>query len=81
MSLTEDLAKYQAVRKGKAVATDPSPQKDHAFIMVIEEDSAAAAPTRLDELITLQPQGRSRWFVQHMPHSGSTARGSTLISH
>ena len=24
-SLTEDLAEYQVVRKGKAVATDPSP--------------------------------------------------------
>ena len=49
----EDLAKHQAVRKGKAVATDPSPQKDHASIMVIEEDLAAMAPARPDELITL----------------------------
>ena len=80
VSLAEDLAEYQAVRKGKAMATDPSPQKDHASIMVLEEDSAVAAPTRPDELITLQPGGGSRWFVQHMPRSGSAARGSTQIS-
>ena len=48
--------------------------------MVIEEDSVAVAPARPDELITLQPQGRFRWLVQHMPHSGSAAGGSTLIS-
>ena len=58
---------------------DPSPQKDHASIMVLEEDSAAAAPTRPDELITLQLGGRSRWFVRHMPRSGSVACDSTLI--
>ena len=52
-SLTEDLAEYQAARKGKAVATDPSPQKDHDSIMVIEEDSVAMAPIRPDGLITL----------------------------
>ena len=63
VSLAEDIAEYQAVRKGKAVAMDPSPQKDHASIMVLEEDSATADPSRPDELITLQPQGGSRWFV------------------
>ena len=57
MSLAEDHAEYQTVRKGKAVATNPSPQKDYASIMVIEEDSAAQYPTRPDELITLQPGG------------------------
>ena len=55
MSLAEDHAEYQAVRKGEAVATDPSLQKDHASIMVIEEDPAAVALTKPDELITLQP--------------------------
>ena len=45
VSLVEDHAEYQAVRKGKVVATDPSPQKDHTSIMVLEEDSAAT-PTR-----------------------------------
>ena len=63
------------MKKGKAVATNPSSQKDHASIMVIEEDSAAVAPTRPDELITLQPQGGSRWLVQHMPHSSNTPIG------
>ena len=48
--------------------------------MVLEEDSAATTPTRLDELITLQSGGWSRWFVQHMPRSGSAARGRTQIS-
>ena len=80
LSLAEDHAEYQAVRKGKAVATDPSPQKDHASILVIEEDSAAVTPTRPDELITLQPHGGSRWLVQHMLHSGSATSGNTLIS-
>ena len=53
MSLAEDIAEHQAARKGKAVVMDPSPQEDHASIMVLEEDLAAAAPTRLYELITL----------------------------
>ena len=80
-SLVEDLAEHQtAERKGKAVVTDPPLQEDHASIMVLEEDSAAADSTKLDELITLQPQGGFRWFVQHMPHSGSAASGSTQIS-
>ena len=55
VSLAEDVAEYQATRKAKAVVMDPSPQKDHASIMVLEEDPAAAATTRLDELIALQP--------------------------
>ena len=75
-SLREDLAEHQAAMKGKAMATGPSSQKDHASIMVIEEDSAVVAPTRPDELITLQPQDGSRWMVQYMPHSGNT-----LINH
>ena len=79
VSIAEDLAEYQVVKKGKAVATDPSLQKDHLSIMVLEEDSAAT-PTRPDELITLQSGGRSRWLVQHMPHSGGAAGGSTQIS-
>ena len=46
-SLAEDVAEHEAAqRKGKAMATEPS-------IMAIEEDPAVAAPTRLDELITL----------------------------
>ena len=77
--LVEDLVEYQAVKKGKAMATDPSLRKYHLSIMVLEEDSAAT-PTRPDELITLQPGDGFRWFVQHMPHSGSAASGSTQIS-
>ena len=79
VSLAEDLAEYQVVRKGKVVVTDPSPWKDHTSIMVLEE-ATAATPTKPDELITLQPEGGSRWFVQHMPHSGSAASGSTQIN-
>ena len=80
MSLAEDIAEHQAARKGKAVVTNPSPQDDHTSIMVLEEDLAAVAPARLDELITLQPGGGSKWFVQHMPHSGSVASSRTQIS-
>ena len=62
VSLAENLAEYQAVKKGKVVAMNPSLRKDHLSIMVLEEDSAAT-PTGPDELITLQPEGGSRWFV------------------
>ena len=80
-SIVEDLAEHQAAeRKGKAVATDPPLQEDHASIMVLEEDSAVPDSPRPDELITLQPEGGSRWFVQHMPHSDSVASGSAQIS-
>ena len=48
-SLKEDLAEHQAAKKGKAVATGPSPRMDHASIMVIEEESTIAAPTRPDD--------------------------------
>ena len=58
-TLAEDFVKYQAVKKGKAVVTDPSLQKDHTSIMVLEED-LAATPTKPDELITLQPEDGSR---------------------
>ena len=75
-SLKEDLAEHQAAMKGKAKAMGPSSQKDHASIMVIEEDSAVVPPTRPGELITLQPQDESRWMVRHMPHFDNT-----LISH
>ena len=44
--------------------------------MVLEE-SAASSPTRPVELITLQPSGGSRWFIQRMPHSGNVAGGSS----
>ena len=67
------------VKKGKAVIADPSPQQDHPSIKVLEE-ATAAAPTRPDELITLQSRGGSRWFIQHMPHSGSAASDNTQIS-
>ena len=59
---------------------DPPLQEDHASIMVLEEDLAALGSPRLDELIALQPEGGSRWFVQHMPHSGSVTGGSAQIS-
>ena len=50
--LAEDAAEQQALRKGKAVATDSSLPQDHSSIMVLEEEPEAA-PTRPDELITL----------------------------
>ena len=78
-ALAEDIAEQQALRKGKAVATDPSPPQDHSSIMVLEEE-AVAAPTRPDEFITPQPQGGFRWFMQHMPRTGSTYGDSTQIS-
>ena len=50
-SLAQDVAEHETTqKKGKAVAVDPS-------IMVLEEDLAVEAPTRPDELITLQPGG------------------------
>ena len=56
-SLAQDVAEHEtAQKKGKAVATNPS-------IMVLEEDLAVEAPTKPDELITLQPGSGSRWFV------------------
>ena len=79
VSLAEDPAEYQEVKKGKAMAMDPSPQKVHPYIMVLEEDPVGT-PTRPDELITLQLGGGSRWFVRHMPHTGNAASGSTQIS-
>ena len=78
--LAEDAAEQEVLRKGKVMATDPSPPQDHPSIMVLEEE-LEAAPTRLDELITPQPQGGSRWFVQCMPHTGSAFGDSTQISH
>ena len=75
-ALVEDAAEQQMVKKGKVVVTDPSPQKDHPSIMILEEESAAV-PTRLDDLITLQPGGRSRWFIQCMPRTGSAYGNST----
>ena len=46
--------------------------------MVLEEEPEAA-PTRLDELITLQPEGGSRWFVRRMPRTGSAFGDCTQI--
>ena len=74
--LAEDITEQQAVKKGKVVVTDPSLQKDQSSVMVLEEDSEAT-PTRPDELITLQPGGRSRWFIQCMPRTGSAYGDST----
>ena len=48
--------------------------------MVLEEESATI-PTRLVELITQQPRGGSRWFVQHMPRSGNAVGNHRQISH
>ena len=36
-ALAEDVAEQQALRKGKAVATDPTPPQDYSSIMVLEE--------------------------------------------
>ena len=51
-------------RKGKAMITYPSQQEDHSPVIVLEEESAAT-PTRPVELITPQPGGESRWYIQH----------------
>ena len=61
-ALAEDAAEQQALRKGKAMAADPSPSRDHSSIMVLEEEPEAA-PTRPDKLITPQLEGGSRWFM------------------
>ena len=50
-ALAENAAEQYAVKKGKAVITDPSPQEDHPSVMVLEEESVAT-PTRPVELIT-----------------------------
>ena len=76
----EDVAEQQTLRKGKAVATDPSLPQDHSSIMVLEEE-LEAAPTRPDELITSQPEGGSRWFVRRMPRASSAFGNSTQIRH
>ena len=78
--LAEDAAEQQVLRKGKAVATDPSSPQDHPSIMVLGEDTEPT-PTRPDELITPQPEGGSRWFKQCMPHTGSTCGDSAQVSH
>ena len=74
--LAEDAVEQQSLRKGKAVATGPSPSQDHSSIMVLEEEPEAA-PTKPDELITPQREGWSRWFMQHMPRTGSAYGDST----
>ena len=58
-ALAEDAAEQHAVKKWKAVITDPSQQQNHPSIMVLEE-AIATTPTRPNELITLQPRGGSR---------------------
>ena len=75
-ALAEDAAEQQVLRKGKAMATSPSLPQDRPSIMVLGEDTEPA-PTRPDELITPQPKGESRWFVQRMPRIGSAIGDST----
>ena len=60
------------------MAADSSLLQDHSSIMVLEEE-LDAAPTRPDELITLQPEGESRWFVRRMPHTSGAFGDSTQI--
>ena len=79
VALVEDAAEQQVLRKGKAVATNPSSLQDRPSIMVMGEDTEPAA-TRPDELITPQPEGGSRWFKQRMPRTGGTYGDSTQIS-
>ena len=73
---TEDATEQHTLKKGKAVATDPSLPQDHSSIMVLEE-KLEVAPTRPDELMASQPEGESRWFVQHMPRTSGTFGDST----
>ena len=78
-ALAEDAAKQQAMKKGKVVVTDPCHQQDHPSIMVLEESEAT--PTRLVELITPQPGGGSRWYVQpkpHLKHGGGQKKNTDL---
>ena len=82
--LEEDATEQNALRKGKAVMidhnpTEPHQQQDYPAIMVLEE-SASSPSIRPVELITPQPGGGSRWFVQRMPHTSSTASGSSPIN-
>ena len=72
----KDAAEQHTLKKGKAMATDPSLPQDHSPIMVIEEELEAAS-TRPDELITSQYEDGSRWFVRHMPCTSGTSGGST----
>ena len=65
-ALAEDAAEQEALRKGKAVVMGPSPPQDRPSIMVLREETEAA-PTRPDELITQQPRGGSRWYIQCIP--------------
>ena len=74
----EDAAEQYTLKKGKAVAANPSLPQDHSSIMVLEEE-LEAAPTRPDEIITSQPEGESRWFVRHMPCTSGTSGDSTQI--
>ena len=74
----EDTVEQHTLKKGKAVATDPSLLQDHSSIMALEEE-LEAAPTRLDELIASQPEGESRWFVQRMPYTSGASGDSTQI--
>ena len=50
-ALAEHATEQQVLRKGKAVATDPSSPQDRPLIMVLGEDTEPT-PTRPDELIT-----------------------------
>ena len=49
--LAEDVAEQHTLKKGKAVATDPSLLQHHPSVMVLEEELEAVI-TRPDELIT-----------------------------
>ena len=77
-ALAEDATEQQLLRKGKAVAMDPSSPQDRPSIMVLGEDTEPA-PTRPDELITPQPEGGSRWFVQRMTRTSGVYGDSTQI--
>ena len=73
---TEDTAEQHTLKKGKAVAMDPSLPQDRPSIKVLEEELEAAS-ARLDKLITSQPEDGSRWFVQRMPRTSGASGDST----
>ena len=78
--LAENATEQQVLRKGKAMAMDPSLLQDHPSIMVLGEDTEPA-PTRPDELITPQLEGGSRWFVQRdwRQYTNSSPRGQSSV--
>ena len=70
-TLAEDVAEHHWNCKGKVVIMEEVPaacqgQQDHPSIMVLEESKPAS--TKLEELISQQSVGGSRWYIQPKPY-------------